>query len=491
MADLFAGAAKESQGSIVDMGIALKQSSAAAAGLGVSVEDTITLLTQLSRAGLSSSDAGTALRTAFLRLIQNLPKVNEEVAKLGISFRDVRGNLRPEFFEEVGEELRKMTPAARQAAQANLGGADALRVYLLLGREAAGTFDQVQASISQQGLAAEAAAARTSGLSGDVEAAKNELAALGTTAGRVASGPLSFLARTAALTAGAINDMNEEIEETNAPQQLARGLGDLFNNFERINLSFRQGVTGAKNFGEGLKTFEGIAASVTTTVDELADAIQRAGDALTEGQNAPQDEGLGVQQVLNRVAGFDSAETRARIRGDTDELLSVLQAEQDFLRSQLERQFVQNRPALRDRLQDALLGSIQDVSPSPSKALPRPSGWQMMHAERERKADRAFLELLGVGREDIANAAEVAAAEGRAQDAIRLQNKLQARIQDQIRAIRNRIKDEQTRKAAVRELRLALQASRREEEALADRSRSRLLSRSERPGLRSTSSWPT
>ena len=102
MADLFAGAANESQGNISDMGIALRQASAAAAGLGLSVEDTITLLTQLSRAGLTASDAGTSLRTGLLRLIQNLPKVNEEVAKLGINFRDAAGNIRPEFFEEVG-----------------------------------------------------------------------------------------------------------------------------------------------------------------------------------------------------------------------------------------------------------------------------------------------------------------------------------------------------------------------------------------------------
>jgi TP901 family phage tail tape measure protein len=361
VADLFAGAAKESQGSIVDMGLALKQASAIASGLGISIEDTITLLTQLSRAGLSSSDAGTSLRQTFLRLIQNLPRVNDEVKKLGLNLRDASGNIRPEIFEELGTKLRKLTPAARQAAIANLGGADAIRTYLLLSREAVGTFDEVQASITQQGLASEAAAARTSGLTGDVEAAKNELTALGTTLGEVASGPLSFFARTAGLAAGAINDMNREIEESNAPRELSRSLGDLFNVFERVNLSFRAGVQGATNFGAELHTLDGIAAGTTTTIEALANALQEASDATAATQGTPQDEGLGVQQVLNRVSGFDSAETRAKIRGDTDELLSVLQAEQDFLRAQLERQFVQNRPALRDQLQQALLGSIQEA----------------------------------------------------------------------------------------------------------------------------------
>ena len=465
VADLFAGAANESQGSIVDMGIALRQVSAVASGLGISLEDTVTLLTQLSRAGLSSSDAGTSLRQTFLRLIQNLPKVNEEVRELGLNLRDASGNIRPEIFEELGQKLRKLTPAARQAAIANLGGADAIRTYLLLSREAVGTFDSVQASITQQGLASEQAAARTSGLTGDVEAAKNEMAALGTTVGQVASGPLSFFARTVSLAAGAINDFNREAEETGVPQQLARGLGDLFNSFERVNLSFRQGITGAKNVGAQFTAFDVVVDSLTASVDALAASLNAAKEALVLPVQA-RDEGLGITQILNRVSGFDSAETRARIRGDNQELLAVLQAEQDFLRRQLERQFVQNRPALRDRLQDALLGSIQDVeSISKQGAVEAKRAADEARRAKE-EADRAFLAVLGTRREDAANAAAVASAEGSTREAIRAQDRLQALIRAQIAKIRERIRDEQTRKEAIRALRKALNESRREEEDL-------------------------
>jgi TP901 family phage tail tape measure protein len=476
VADLFAGAAKESQGSIVDMGLALKQASAIASGLGISIEDTVTLLTQLSRAGLSSSDAGTSLRQTFLRLIQNLPKVNDEVEKLGLNLRDASGNIRPEIFEELGTKLRKLTPAARQTAIANLGGADAIRTYLLLSREAVGTFDQVQASITQQGLASEAAAARTSGLAGDVEAAKNELTTLGTTAGRVASGPLSFLARTAGLAAGAINDMNREIEESNAPRELARGLGDLFNIFEKVNLSFRQGATGATNFGSELHALDGIAGAVTEKFEGMAQSLREARDAFTDTQGTP-DEGLGVQQVLNRVSGFDSAETRAKIRGSTDELLSVLQAEQDFLRAQLERQFVQNRPALRDQLQQALLGSIQEAE-GIAKAGAAEAKRATAEAARAAKeaaaelaraiaaADQELLSTLGNRREDAERRAGAAEATEGVADDIKAQNRIQALIKQQIQKVRDRIKDEQTRKGAIRELRIAIIASRQEEERL-------------------------
>ena len=69
VADLLTGAAKESQGEISDMGTALAQASAVAHLAGVSIEDTVTFLTELSKAGISGGRAGTSLRVAFLRLI--------------------------------------------------------------------------------------------------------------------------------------------------------------------------------------------------------------------------------------------------------------------------------------------------------------------------------------------------------------------------------------------------------------------------------------
>ena len=60
--------------------------------------------------------------------------------------------------------------------------------------------------------------------------------------------------------------------------------------------------------------------------------------------------------MLNRVAGFDAEEVRARISGSNAAIVSTLEAEQQFLIQQLDRQFVKNRPALRRALENALLG---------------------------------------------------------------------------------------------------------------------------------------
>src|SRR6185503_16419914 len=115
----------------------LKQAASVARLTGLSVEETVTLLTELARAGLSASDAGTSLRTTLLRLVGDFPKVQAEVARLGLQLRDVNGNIRPEFFSELGEKLRRMAPAARQASIAILGGSDAIRSFGILSRASA------------------------------------------------------------------------------------------------------------------------------------------------------------------------------------------------------------------------------------------------------------------------------------------------------------------------------------------------------------------
>jgi TP901 family phage tail tape measure protein len=467
VADLFAGAANESQGNISDMGIALRQASAAAAGLGLSVEDTITLLTQLSRAGLTASDAGTSLRTGLLRLIQNLPKVNEEVAKLGINFRDAAGNIRPEFFEEVGAALRKLTPAARQAAQANLGGADALRLYLLLGREAAGTFDAVGESIGKQGLAAELAAAQTEGLGGDVEAAKNQFADLGLTVGNLASGPLSLFIRTASAAAGAVNDVVVELES--ADQGLGETFGNFINRFSesfaRLNFQFRQGVRGAHEQGSAFDVLASAARSTTTAIDALATALENAGKEAISQQGLPA-EGLNVQQVLNRVAGFDAEEVRARISGSTSALVGTLEEQQQFLIQQLNRQFVKNRPALRRALENALLGAGGDLEQISREGAADAKRAADDAARAIQEADQALISALSQRRDDAQRRITAAADTEGVRDDIQRQNEFQALIKQQIAKVGVRIKDEQARKEVVRQLRIALIASRAEEEKL-------------------------
>lgn len=469
VADLLAGAANQSQGSITDMGLALKQTSAIASGLGISIEDTITILTQLSRAGLSASDAGTSFRQTLLRLIQDLPKVRKEVDRLGLDLRDASGNIRPEVFEELGRKLKTLTPAARQLAIANLGGADAIRTLLVLTRAQAGEFDNVQRAVTQAGLAQEFAAARTEGLGGDVEAAKNEFADLGLTVGKAASGPLSLFVRTAGAAAGAVNDLVSSVEKTEGGQGFFSALGDaadgLQDSFAKMNLSFREGV---KIAALGRTEFSGLAnvlRDAASGADALAAALKGAARETLAKQGDP-GEGLNVQGVLDRVAGLDAEEVRARIRGDNDGILAVLAQEQAFFESQLQRQFVRNRPALRRSLEQALLGTVNDIASIQKQGATAAKSAAVDAASAQQEANQELLALQANRRADVERAGEQAEVEGNLQRAIRFEDRLQALIKKQIEKVRNQIKDEKARAAAVRELRLALIASRREEDAL-------------------------
>ncbi len=69
VADLLAGAADAAQGGIGDMGGALSSVASVARQAGVSVEDTVALLTLLAKNGIQGAEAGTALRVALIRLI--------------------------------------------------------------------------------------------------------------------------------------------------------------------------------------------------------------------------------------------------------------------------------------------------------------------------------------------------------------------------------------------------------------------------------------
>lgn len=184
VADVFANAANAAQGSIVDMGIAFQQASAAGRQVGLSFEDTTTFLTVLARNGLRGSDAGTSLRTALIRLVKPSKAAAEELKRLGVETRDAAGNLRPDIFIQIAEATRGMAPAQRDATAALIGGQDAFRAITILGRQSIEDFIRLRRELREQGTAADLAAARMTGLRGSLERLSNTLTSIGLRAGQ-------------------------------------------------------------------------------------------------------------------------------------------------------------------------------------------------------------------------------------------------------------------------------------------------------------------
>lgn len=173
VADVFANAANAAQGSIADFGVAMQQVAAVSAQVGVSFENTEALLTLLAKAGLRGSDAGTSLRTAFLRLAAPTDEAQQLLTDLNIQVRDLQGNVRPEVFADFAKATEDLAPAVRDAIAATVFGQDAIRAALLAGREGVSGLREQQEALDRSGTAAEIAAARTEGLNGQIEALKS------------------------------------------------------------------------------------------------------------------------------------------------------------------------------------------------------------------------------------------------------------------------------------------------------------------------------
>lgn len=498
VADLLTGAANESQGSILDMGIALRQASAVASLGNISIEDTVTILTQLARAGVSGSDAGTSFRTALIRLFNPTKAVRAELEKLGVAFTDIQGDIRPEAFGELQVALNQLAPAARRQSVAILGGSDAIRTFGILARQGADDFREIQAAITESGLAQEQAGARTQGFQGDLEALSNSMGELGTTVGQIVIPPLSLLVGSITDVTNAANQgINDIISFGSAIADLGGDIltaipfvqdfkdatDDSAKSFAKHALviaatgpyiTAARGIGKLTDFMKGLGDqaddtsidFQEFQKSAFDAVNALTSGLSTAAAAGGGGAAAPAARGFGVGEIQNIVKAFDAKEVRARINKDNQELLAALREEQDFLIQQLQRDFVQRRPELRRELERALLGTVNDIDAVLSEAQ-RARDRQQADAERRAReaearareaaarqaaANQAVVDQFTLARDQLGNQIAAAAITPGLQDDIRRQKQLQALIKEQIAGVRARITDEKLRNEVIAQL---------------------------------------
>lgn len=211
VADVLANAANDSQGSISDMGVALQQAAAVSRQAGLTLEQTVSVLTLFARAGLRGSDAGTSFRTALIRLINPTTKAQKEIDKLGLHLRTATGAINLNVFSEFEQKTRDLTAAQRDQALAVIFGQDAIRGAAILARTGAAGLDAQTLSLEKQGTAAELAAARMSGLTGAIANLQNQMSTLGIAVGQVVSIGLTPFVNGVANAIGAVNSLAQEI----------------------------------------------------------------------------------------------------------------------------------------------------------------------------------------------------------------------------------------------------------------------------------------
>jgi TP901 family phage tail tape measure protein len=193
VADKIAGAANASAIDVADFGMSLSQVGAVANLAGVSFDDTATAIALMGNAGIKGSDAGTSLKSMFMRLQPTTKKQADEMERLGIitenganRFYDANGNIKDmsKIAGVLSGSLAGMTKQQKQATLQTLFGSDAIRAAAILTRNGAKGFDKMATSIGKV-KAADVAAKRMDNFRGSLEQMKGSLETAGIAIGTI------------------------------------------------------------------------------------------------------------------------------------------------------------------------------------------------------------------------------------------------------------------------------------------------------------------
>jgi TP901 family phage tail tape measure protein len=171
VADLLAAGAGKAQGSVEDIGGALKQSGLVASQFGLSIEDTTGTLAAFASAGLVGSDSGTSLKTMLLKLASPSKEAAEQMSELGIAAYDSTGkfvgvtNLAGQLHDKLGG----LTQAQRDSTLATIFGTDAIRGANVLYEQGAQGIGDWITKVNDAGFAADTARIKQDNLAGDLE----------------------------------------------------------------------------------------------------------------------------------------------------------------------------------------------------------------------------------------------------------------------------------------------------------------------------------
>lgn len=191
VADLLAAGADKALGGVADLGEALKSGGLVAAQFGISLDDTIGVLSAFANAGLLGETAGTDLRQMLLKLADPSAQSAAEMQKLGLKIYDTSGqfvgltNLAGQLHDKLGDA----TQATRNQALSVIFGSRAIAGANVLYAEGAKGIADWIGKVEDSGFAARQAAGKMNNLNGDISklgaALQTDLIQAGSTANGV------------------------------------------------------------------------------------------------------------------------------------------------------------------------------------------------------------------------------------------------------------------------------------------------------------------
>ncbi|MFE9949285.1 phage tail tape measure protein [Streptomyces sp. NPDC005531] len=214
IADLLAAGANKSAADVHGLGTALRQGGLLAHQTGLSLEDTVGVLSAFADHALIGSDAGTSLKTMLQRLVPQSKEALGAMEKIGFSAYDSSGKFvgLSETAQRMKESFGKLTPEARNAAMATIFGSDAVRSATILYELGSKGIDAYRRAVDDQGAAQRMASVQTDNLIGDMERLKGAIEVALIEGGSSANGALRTMAQWITTVVNAYNGLPAPVQ---------------------------------------------------------------------------------------------------------------------------------------------------------------------------------------------------------------------------------------------------------------------------------------
>lgn len=172
-----AGAANAGSASVASLSQGLGNVGGVAHSMGISLQETTGILSELDNAGLKGAEGGTALRSMLNGLTPTSKRATEMVAQLGLSFHDAQGNFRPmaDIAQQLHDKLGGLTQATRAQALETIFGTYGQQAANTLMQGGADAVNKYTKAANDQTTTNKLAQAAMSGVSGAVERAKGSI----------------------------------------------------------------------------------------------------------------------------------------------------------------------------------------------------------------------------------------------------------------------------------------------------------------------------
>jgi TP901 family phage tail tape measure protein len=216
VADTFAAAAGASTISVEDLQETMKYVGPIAAAMGISIEDAAAATAALGAAGITGSQAGTALRTMLTSLSAPSKEAATLMKELGINVFDSQGKFigLDGAAGELQTALKGMSDAQKIATLETLFGKEGMTAALVVMNEGEAGMQNWTNLVTDQGAAQRIAATNLDNFKGSMEALKGSLETVAIVLGSMLLPHLRTLAEFATTLVNAFLGLNPEMQQT-------------------------------------------------------------------------------------------------------------------------------------------------------------------------------------------------------------------------------------------------------------------------------------